>query len=948
MERSGKRIFGTALFTVLFLIPLFIAVEVPVFLAGAALGTYVVYSRELPVIPDLPEYQPKTVSTFYADDGTVIGIFYKEKRFVVDLEQIPPHVIAAFLASEDSRFYEHSGVDWRGMARATAANIKAGRIVQGGSTITMQVARGFVLTREKKVRRKVKEMILATRLEKLWGKQKILYIYLNEIYLGEGCYGVEAAARNYFGKPVEHLSLGEAALIAGLVSSPVRFNPFKSVELAQKRQHYVLDNMLRFGFITREQYDGAMAEQLQFRKEIARPFDLVPDFAEEVRRYVVAKYGAERLYNEGLKVFTTCRVDYQRKAVEALDKGLRELKARQKYLAILRTVPQNQIEEILQERAAPTLKEGALYQAVVTRITGTKDQTQLHIALSKKVRGLVNLKGRQTAFKVGHVLAVHFDRFVSETPLFTLDDDPRLEGAFVVIENRTGYVRALVGGSTSERFKFNRATQAKRQPGSAFKPIIYAAAIEQKSYSPATIIVDEPIVVDLERKDQEWEPKNASRDFVGPISFRRALELSRNICTVKILMDVGLDRVIDVAHDMGIASKLGRNLSLSLGTSEMSLFELTSAYTVFPNSGVAVQPTLIKRVEDRTGRVLEDNTQVPMLEADQVPHPVPREELSDQDPPPIPREGPRDRGPASWFDDSADTEEQDGLRSPAPRPPHALERSGQTGRHPQQPHKSKGPRRTTTKKDNESANENSRTVHAALSPQTAYVMTSLLQGGVRSGTGAAMAKYLNRRDLAGKTGTTNNAEDAWFVGFTPDFTAGVWVGFDEKRPLGDREFGARAALPIWAYFMQGVLVNRPQKEFPVPPDISFTNMLTITGGTRGGLIPTWVKEPVYTPFVGKTLVLSPLDPPEILNQYNAVPSAPPPQAAPSSEPSRPGMVPAGQPYPPAPGTQQPAPLQHPAAPLQHPGDGRTHVTPRTGAGKPVPATMPAAPSKPLR
>jgi len=911
---------GKVLFTVLFLIPLFIAVEVPIFLAGVALGTYVIYSRELPEIPELKQYQPRTVSTFYADDGTVIGIFYKEKRFVVDLEQIPPQVVAAFLAGEDARFYEHSGVDWRGVARAAVANAKAGRIVQGGSTVSMQVARNFLLSREKRVSRKIKEMILASRLEELWGKKKILFIYLNEIYLGEGCYGVEAAARNYFGKPVEHLSLGEAALIAGLVASPVRFNPFKNEQLARKKQHQVLDKMLRAGFVTREQYERALAEQLQFRKEVTRPFDLVPDFAEEVRRSIIAKYGEEKLYNEGLKVFTTCRVDYQRKAVEALEKGLKELKGRQKHLAILRTIPREQIDEILHERSTPALKEGKLYQAVVTRAIARKDQTDLHIALSKKLRGLVRLTGQQTAYRVGHVLAVHFDHFVDDTALFTLDANPRLEGAFVVIENRTGYVRALVGGSTGDHFKFNRATQGKRQPGSAFKPIIYATAIEKKSYSPATIIVDEPIVVDMERKDEEWEPKNASRDFIGPVSFRRALELSRNICTVKILMDVGLDRVLNLAHEMGITSKMGRNLSLSLGTSEVSLFELTSAYTVFPNSGVYVQPTLITRVEDRTGRVLEDNTQVPMLEADQVPRPVPREEL-------------RDQGPTSWLADIADSEAEDGTGSHTRAPgPSALKRSGQTRSGSGTTQRSESGRHLSVEQDDSLPIETSRIARAAVSPQTAYVMTSLLQGGVRSGTGAAMTRYLNRRDLAGKTGTTNNAEDAWFIGFTPDFTAGVWVGFDEKRPLGDREFGARAALPIWAYFMQGVLANRPQKEFPVPPDITFTEMLTITGGPRDGLVPKAVREPVYTPFVGKTLVLSPLDPPEILNQYTAAP-----YATPAPDPAVSGFVPGGQPYPPAPGPMHPSPPQQP-------GDGRTQLTPRTGAGLPVPAAMPAVPS----
>ncbi|MGO9122465.1 MAG: PBP1A family penicillin-binding protein [Desulfomonilaceae bacterium] len=832
MKILWKKIIGKSLFNIFFLVPLMLLVQIPVFLAGVSLATYLVYSQNLGEIPSLVSYEPKTVSTFYADDGTVIGVFYKEKRVVVDLDQIPPHVVNAFLAAEDARFFEHPGVDWLGLARATIRNLKAGRIVQGGSTITMQVTRNFLLTQERRISRKIREIILALRLEKVWGKQKILYVYLNEIYLGEGTYGVEAAARGYFDQPVEHLTIGQAALIAGLVASPTRFNPFKNEELARQRQLTVLSRMLKNGFITEEQYRKASAEPLNFKKEPVKPFDLVPDFTEAVRRYIVSKYGEEKLYNEGLKVFTTCRVDFQRKALEDLEKGIEEIKARQKHLAILRTVPKEEIPELLKNRRTPELTEAKIFQGIIVKITPRSNkEVELQVALSKRLTGRVRLTDKAGVYKIGQVLALRFEKFVDHAPHFTLDDNPKLQGALVCIENRTGYVRALVGGVSGEHFQFNRATQAKRQPGSAFKPIIYSVALEEKSYSPATIIIDEPIEVDMREGKKEddakqedilWEPRNAGGDFLGPLSLRRALELSRNICTIKILMDVGFDSVLETAKKMGITSSLGRNLSLSLGTSEVSPLELTSAYTVFPNSGVHVTPILVKRIEDRFGNVLEDNTELPLLDESEIPLPIPRKEFSEL-----------------WT-------------------------------------------QTARKGTNSRAKEDSTRVQAAISPQTAYIMTALLQGGVTQGTGARLKNYLNRKDLAGKTGTTNNSEDTWFIGFSPDYTAGVWVGFDEKRPLGHREQGGSAALPIWGYFMKDILGNRPEKEFIVPPDIIFQDLITFSGDSKSGFGPRMVREPVYKPFSGKTLVLSPLDSPQALSTY--APAGPGPAPGQTSVP----------------------------------------------------------------
>jgi penicillin-binding protein 1A len=847
MKEARRRKLTRGIFTLFFLVPVILVLQIPIGIIGGVLGAYLVYSRQLPEIPNLNSYQPKTVSTFFADDGTVIGVFFKQKRFVVDLDQIPKHVINAFLAAEDARFYDHEAVDWHGIVRAMGRNLAAGRITQGGSTITMQVTRNFLLTRERTFSRKFKEVILAYRLENNWGKNKILHVYLNEIYLGEGCYGVEAAARGYFDKPVEHLTVAEAALIAGLVASPARFNPFKNQDLARQRQLTVLGRMLKAGFINETQYQKAKEEPLTFRKEDAKPLDLAPDFTEVVRRYIIRKYGEEKLYNDGLKVFTTCRLDFQRRAIEAMEKGLDEIKKRQKNLAILKTVQPSEIPELIQKRTTPNLVEGKIYQGIVVKTApAPNNQVVLDVVFSKKLKVRVRLnKSVASIYRVGQVLALRFEKYDGAVPQFTPDDKPKLQGALVCIENNNGNVRAIVGGSSSEHFQFNRAIQARRQPGSSFKPIVYSVALEQKSYSPATIIIDEPIVVDVDGAEDEWEPRNSSGSFMGPMSFRRALELSRNICTIKILMDAGLGPVLDMANRMGITSPLGRNLSLSLGTSEVTPFELASAYTVFPNGGIHVEPIFVKRVEDRFGNVLEDHSEVPVLESDSL-LPVPRDEFRE-------------------LVDRAEIK-----TSRLPETPIRPFFKAESNFPPQFRQASAEQNLTAGVEEDDRLTEPPR-VKAVMSPQTAYIMTSLLQGGVRQGTGARLSQYLKRKDIAGKTGTTNNVEDAWFIGFNPDYTTAVWVGFDEKRPLGRREEGSRAALPVWGYFMKEILKNKPEREFVIPPEIMFKELLTVVADPKEGPTLKPVREPIYAPFNGYTLVISPLDSFDTLAEYIKAP-----------------------------------------------------------------------------
>lgn len=834
------------LFWVLVALPALTVLAAVSLLAGGFLGAVAGYSDKLPEVPELAQYRPKTVTTFYSDGGTVIGIFYKQKRFVVGLDRIPFHVSHAFIAAEDRRFYKHNGVDWRGIARAIIKNAMALRIQQGASTITQQVARHVSLSKDQKISRKIKEMLLARKIEKLWGKRKILHVYLNEIYLGDQCYGIEAAARNYFGKHVEQLSVAEAALLAGIVPGPSRYNPFKNRKMSIVKQRLVLGNMLTAGVIGKAEYEQALKEKLKFRTKADRPFDIVPDFTEAVRRYVIKKYGELRLYQEGLKVYTTCRLQDQQKAFQALTKGLDEIKHREKRHNILRRIRKKAIEGFLAGRSSPKLSVGHNYQGVVTRVSKSRKRTRLHVSLDKDVHGYVDLSRRTSAYRVGHLLSLKLDKYEDNLPIFVQAEDPPLQGALVCIENGTGFVRALVGGSSRDHFQFNRATQARRQPGSIFKPIIYAAALEQFGYTPATVIVDEPVVIELKGRQQEWSPNNADGSFLGPISLRRALQDSRNICTIKILMDVGFDPVIQLARRMGVQSKLERNLSLCLGTSETSLYDLTSAYTVFPNGGVYLEPVLVKKIEDRYGNTLEDNTRIMRLDEGFLPVPSPREKpelvavtpynlkgLGKAEAPKVECPSPDDPMQAQPVE-----KKQTRKAANAGKTPPSLKAPSVPITCPPAPPRLERP---------------------ALSAQTAYIMTSLLQGVVRGGTGSRLARYIKRRDLCGKTGTTDNSEDAWFIGYNPDYTTGVWVGFDDNRPLGRKETGARAALPIWAYFMKGMLKGIPQKKYPVPKQLVRKSMFTVVLDKETGPFLGSVVEPIYEPLAQKSLAVSPLD-----------------------------------------------------------------------------------------
>ena len=720
-----------------------------VLLVTGAYGFYRV-TRNLPQIGSLQDYEPPIVTTVYAADNTPIAEFYVERRIVVPLERIPQKLIEAFVSAEDSRFFEHEGIDFLGILRALWKNIKAGGIVQGGSTITQQVTKSLLLSPERSFSRKLKEAILAYRIEKHLSKQEILFLYLNQIYLGHGAYGVQAAAQNYFGKNVEELNLAECATLAGLPQAPSRYSPYSHPERAKERQVYVLNRMVADGYITTNEAAEALAYELKVKEREDWDIGSVPYFSEHIRRYLEEKYGEETLYREGLKVYTTIDVAFQKTAQKALEKGLYELDKRQGYRGPLKHLAPEEIETFfkdLQESGEERkLEKGAVVKGVVVAVSKQEKTVSVRLDGSLGTLPLANMEWARKpdpeiaygtvkvtdptkVLKVGDVILVRLLEEDSKTKgwILTLEQEPEVQGALLCMENSTGYVKAMVGGLDFNKSQFNRAIQSRRQPGSAFKPFTYAAALD-KGYTPATIIIDSPIIYTDAEMDFKWKPKNYKEKFYGPTLLRSALIFSRNVVTIKILRDIGIDYVIDYARRFGITSPLSRDLSLALGSSGVSLLELTNAYSVFADLGELVSPIFITKVVDRHGNILEEHT-------------IQKERVLEKD--------------------------------------------------------------------------------------TAYIMTHLLQEVVKYGTGWR-ARAL-KRPAAGKTGTTNKLQDAWFIGFTPEYVSGVWVGFDDDRTLGKYETGSRAASPIWVDFTTEILKDKPVNVFTVPENVVFAKIDPKTG-----------------------------------------------------------------------------------------------------------------------
>jgi penicillin-binding protein 1A len=718
--------------------------------AAATLGVFLYLSRDLPKISSLKDYHPSVITTVASDDHQKIAEFYKERRIVVPLDSIPHQLQQAFIAAEDARFYKHKGIDLFSILRAFLKNLEAGTIVQGGSTITQQVTKSFLLTPERSYERKIKEAILAYRIDKSFSKEDILYLYLNQIYLGHGAYGVQAASENYFGKSVDQLNLAECAMLAGLPQAPSRYSPFHYPERAKQRQIYVLNRMEAEGYITNVEASEAINMVLDIRPRRNWYLEKVPVYTEDIRRYVEKKYGKKALYTQGLKIYAAVNVEMQKYARSEIQKGLKALDRRQGYRGPLKKLPADEIEsfsqELEKEQALKPLEPGMSTQGVVIDIDDKAGKVTVRMG---RQRGVIDIEEMRWARKpnpelayyqaklrrpgqalsVGDVVLVEVKEKAPKKDVWTLalDQVPEAQAALVCIEAGTGLVKTMVGGRDFMQSQFNRAVQSRRQPGSAFKPVIYAAALD-KGYTPASVIIDSPIVFKDEEHDFTWKPKNYGKKFYGPTLLREALAKSRNVVTIKILQEIGIDYVTDYSRKLGIESELSRDLSIALGSSGISLLEIVQSYSVFANQGYLVQPAFITKIEDRFGNILEEMNPV-------------RQKV--------------------------------------------------------------------------------------IEPSTAYIMTSLLEGVVKFGTGQRVRVL--RRPVAGKTGTTNNLYDAWFVGYTPRFITGVWVGLDRERSLGKGETGSRAASPIWLGYMQQILKKEPVRVFQVPEGVVFAKIDAETG-----------------------------------------------------------------------------------------------------------------------
>jgi len=727
------------IFVVLFVLGLFLT-------AGAGVGLYYWAQEDLPGLTKLSDYSPSLATTVRARDGRILGYFYREKRFLIPLSMMSPITVKAFLAAEDSGFYQHEGVDLPGIFRAAVKNFIAGGIVQGGSTITQQVIKSMLLTPERSYERKIKEIILAYRLEKYLTKDEILTIYLNQIYLGAKAYGVEAAAREYFGINASQLSLAQAALLAGLPKAPSRYSPYGNPERARERQVYVLTRLRDLGWINRAEFETAMNEPLNYGAQEDPSWKIGPYYLEEVRRQLVERYGEDKVYGGGLQVRTAMDIDHQVIADQALRNGLRETSKRHGWQGPIKNIGVGEYDDFLNAQHLGALKTGDWVQAVVTGVDkgGATVRFGTHAGivpvssmswarqpnpkLAPEEAGKVS--DARKVLKPGDVIWTTVVEIADGKSKLGLEQEPKVEGALVSIDPRSGEVLALCGGYDFFRSQFNRATQALRQPGSAFKPIVYSAALDN-GFTAASIVLDAPIIFE-DGSGETWKPENFEGIFYGPTLLRTALVKSRNLVTIRVAQQIGMSKIIERGKALGLTGIMEPNLSLALGSGQFTPLNLCQAYTTFARGGSNIKPRFIESVSSPWGEQMFTST------------------------------------------------------------PEVTE---------------------------------------AMPPETAYIVNNLLQQVVQDGTGAR-AKVLGR-PVAGKTGTTNDEIDAWFMGFSPYLLTGVWVGYDQIRPMGKYETGARAALPIWLDYRTQVEPKYPLEDFPVPPGIVMARVDSRTGRLAG-------------------------------------------------------------------------------------------------------------------
>ncbi|MCZ8086559.1 MAG: penicillin-binding protein 1A [Brevundimonas sp.] len=723
-------------------------------LAGVIVTIYAAWLfHDLPDATELADYRPATATRVFAADGTLIGEYSEERRIYVSYDQIPTPVVQAFLAAEDRNFFQHGGIDVSGIGRAMAKNVfnvLTGRRLEGGSTITQQVAKNVLLTSESSLNRKLKEAILASRLEATLTKEQILELYLNEIFLGYRSYGVASAAFNYFGKSLSQLSVEEAAFLAALPKGPNNYHPVRRNEAAKARRDWVLGEMADNRFITREEATAAQARPLVTQEAPRRAeYQDADFFVEEARRRAIALFGEAQVNRGGLYMRTTLDPTLQSAAREALMRGLELYDRRHGWRGPWGTTDfgPNWREEA-EARQVPPERRTWLAAAVETvsgntvRVRIARDDTAGLMVTADAAWANANRRLQR-----GDLIFVEL-----RDGQYLLRQVPAVNGALVAIDPQTGRVLAMVGGYSYALSSFNRATQARRQPGSAFKPFVYATALEG-DFTPASIVLDAPISFPGGPNGTRWTPQNYSREFYGPQTLRRGLELSRNVMTVRLANEVGMTRIVRDAARFGIADDLPANLSVSLGAGETTPYRLTAAYAAFVNGGRRIDPYMIEVMQDRDGEAV--------YRADRRDCRACRRGFSGQESPRLTPRG-----------------------------------------------------------------------EQVIDPITAYQISSMLEGVVQRGT-AASARGLGRW-VGGKTGTTNEYRSAWFVGFTTDIVVGVFVGFDDNRPLGSGEAGASSALPVFTEFMRTALVERPARPFVRPRNAIFRTVDGIEEAFRPG------------------------------------------------------------------------------------------------------------------
>lgn len=745
-------------------------IGLPILVVAAVLGAFHFYGRDLPDYKQLADYEPPIVTRVHAGDGLLLTEYSVEKRVFVPIEAIPKRVIHAFLSAEDKSFYSHPGIDVPSILRAIVtniANLGSDRRPIGASTITQQVAKNFLLSSEVSITRKVKEAILAIRIEQAFSKDRILELYLNEIYLGLGSYGVAAAALNYFNKSLDQLTIGDAAFLAALPKAPNNYHPLRQQDAAEGRRNWVIGRMVEDGHITREQAEEARTESLVMRRRDPTEIVDAAYFAEEVRRDLIRMYGEDNLYQGGLSVRTTLNPRLQAIADRALLDGLIAYDRRHGWrgpVARLDGLEEDWADQLRVLQAPVGIDKWRL--AIVLGLS----ETRAEIGFEDGERGSIPmaalawarpwLKGQKVGPKparpsdvlaVGDVVLVEHLTNSGEDErddIYGLRQTPEVNGALVALDPHTGRVLAMSGGFSYEQSEFNRATQALRQPGSAFKPFVYLAALDN-GFTPASIILDAPLVIDQGRGLGRWKPTNYTERFYGPAPMRVGIEKSRNLMTVRLAQSVGMQKVVDYARRFGVVDRMPPTLSMALGAGETTLLRLTTAYAMFVNGGKEIAPTLIDRIQDRHGATIfrHDSRACEGCRAD------------------------------FW------------LGQEVPEVPDGREQIA--------------------------------------SPASVYQIVSMLQGVVERGTGRRVQSV--GKPIAGKTGTTNDSVDAWFIGFSPDLVAGVYVGFDVPRPLGENETGSSAAAPIFASFMKGALEGKPAVPFRIPPGISLVRIDAGTG-----------------------------------------------------------------------------------------------------------------------